>query len=453
MDTHLPSSLQGSEASDADSAAPDGDSHARVSKPAGVTLDGQALREWFHLPRYNRRDGLDDYDGDYRRFESLGQVVTAHLRHRMQRMTEAAPDGRCGPADHQCPQTRSSTPATGSRAPTAPIGERCIQDSQAGNHSAYASARSVSPRMLDAIRTAACNGAKDVTAIFCNGPVSPALMERLAKRWAEVVMVTDDRSTAASGPGGWLGALAMGASRIILIGLEAVPDQEDHLRLARTILAGLNLDPEARLLNIPEDVAEAEIVSVPAPAMAPAAWEPAGDERVMLWQAASHLHSQIPDAPYQTPLEPGAPFGTVELVKTRCTLCMACVGACPTDALQHGSPGPRIRFLERDCNQCGRCRQVCPEQAVTLTPRICYDPQLTGSFRILHQDTPLRCSVCGAPFATAGIVAAVSRKLSAHWMYQDPAAQGRLKMCRDCRIRSFFEAPPPAVREPGGRKK
>jgi ferredoxin len=275
----------------------------------------------------------------------------------------------------------------------------------------------------------------------------------LAERLPEAAMVTDERLPAASGPGAWLGALAMGASRIILLGLGAAPAQEDPLRLARTILAGLNLDPESRLLDIPEDASEVDILPLPAP-LAPATWEPAEDERALLWQAAAHLHSQVSGAPDQTLLAPGDPFGSVTLTISRCTLCMACVGACPTDALQHGSPGPQIRFLEKDCTQCGRCRQVCPEQAVTLTPRICYDPQLTGTFRILHQDTPLRCSVCGAPFATAGSVAAVSRKLSAHWMYQDPAARARLKMCRDCRIRSILEAPQSPVRRgPAGGEK
>lgn len=40
-----------------------------------------ALRKLFHLPAFNIRDGLDDYDEDYRTFEALGNIVTAHERH------------------------------------------------------------------------------------------------------------------------------------------------------------------------------------------------------------------------------------------------------------------------------------------------------------------------------------------------------------------------------------
>jgi hypothetical protein len=40
-----------------------------------------ALRKLFHLPGFNIRDGLDDYDEDYRTFEALGNIVTAHDRH------------------------------------------------------------------------------------------------------------------------------------------------------------------------------------------------------------------------------------------------------------------------------------------------------------------------------------------------------------------------------------
>lgn len=58
-----------------------------------------ALRRLFHLPRFNIRDGLDDYDEDFRSFEVLKDIVTADMRHQMERkvtqdedQTEEIPD-------------------------------------------------------------------------------------------------------------------------------------------------------------------------------------------------------------------------------------------------------------------------------------------------------------------------------------------------------------------------
>jgi len=309
--------------------------------------------------------------------------------------------------------------------------------------------------MLAGIRAAAGGGATEVCAVFCHPPLPEVSLEHLENRLPEAVITMGDRLPTDPGPEAWLGSLAMGANRVILIGHEHAPEHQESLRMARAVLAGLRLEPEARLLCLEDSASVERIGSTPVPlALVPAAWEPAENDRDLLWQAVTHLHGQVSEPPDQTLLDPGAPFGTVELDPSRCTLCMACVGACPANALLNGSPGPQIRFRERDCTQCGRCRRVCPEQAVTLTPRISYDHRLTGAARILHQDAPLRCSVCGAPFATAGIVDAVARRLAAHWMYQEQAARRRLTMCRDCRIRSCFgspQAPPP--RRPAGRKK
>ena len=44
-----------------------------------------ALRKLFHFPTFNTRDGLDDYDEDYRSFEVLKDTITADMHHRMER--------------------------------------------------------------------------------------------------------------------------------------------------------------------------------------------------------------------------------------------------------------------------------------------------------------------------------------------------------------------------------
>jgi hypothetical protein len=47
-------------------------------------LRQSALRKLFHTSKFNVIDGLDDYAEDYRNFAPLGNIVTAHMRHRME---------------------------------------------------------------------------------------------------------------------------------------------------------------------------------------------------------------------------------------------------------------------------------------------------------------------------------------------------------------------------------
>jgi hypothetical protein len=53
---------------------------------AGVSPDVQrdALRKLFRSPKFNVRDGLDDYDLDFTNPEPLGDIVTAEMRRRIQ---------------------------------------------------------------------------------------------------------------------------------------------------------------------------------------------------------------------------------------------------------------------------------------------------------------------------------------------------------------------------------
>ena len=57
---------------------------------AGVPGDLQrkALRKLFQSPKFNVRDGLDDYDLDFSSPEPLGDIVTAEMRHRLRQELE-----------------------------------------------------------------------------------------------------------------------------------------------------------------------------------------------------------------------------------------------------------------------------------------------------------------------------------------------------------------------------
>lgn len=68
----------------------DSDVSAFLAPGVDSNLQQRALRRLFRSSKFNFVDGLEVYDGDYRSFESLGQVITAHLRHRMRFEAEKA---------------------------------------------------------------------------------------------------------------------------------------------------------------------------------------------------------------------------------------------------------------------------------------------------------------------------------------------------------------------------
>lgn len=62
----------------------DSDYRGFMSPKVSEDLRRLALRKLFHLPMFNIRDGLDDYDEDFRAVEALGNIITADMRHRVE---------------------------------------------------------------------------------------------------------------------------------------------------------------------------------------------------------------------------------------------------------------------------------------------------------------------------------------------------------------------------------
>lgn len=66
-----------------DSLDEDSDYSGFLSPKVSEKLRKQALHKLFHSASINVRDGLDDYDEDFTEFVKLGEVVTADIKHRM----------------------------------------------------------------------------------------------------------------------------------------------------------------------------------------------------------------------------------------------------------------------------------------------------------------------------------------------------------------------------------
>ena len=155
----------------------------------------------------------------------------------------------------------------------------------------------------------------------------------------------------------------------------------------------------------------------------PAAFLPVGAKRSVLRFALRELQRAAPAPVDVVPLPPRAPFGTVEVKVEGCTLCLACVSACPTGALTDDPERPMLRFAEDACVQCGLCQATCPEKVITLKPQLDFRAA-TASARVLKEEQPFCCIRCGKPFGVKSTIERVAAKLEGkHWMYKDaPAA-------------------------------
>jgi ferredoxin len=244
-------------------------------------------------------------------------------------------------------------------------------------------------------------------------------------------------------------AFAHGAAALALL-LREKP-RHDTLGLAQTlalaepILQGLGFG-SGRVTRIETDDpdvlgARLRAMSAPAPAPRPSGFLPAGPKREVLRLALRELHGAAPAPVDVIALPEGAPFGAVEVDAKACTLCLACVSACPTGALLDDPERPMLRFVEDACVQCGLCKATCPEKVITLKPQLDFRAA-TLPARVLNEQEPFCCIRCGKPFGVKStidrVVAALADK---HWMYQ--GADRRLdsiKMCADCRVIAVTEA-------------
>jgi ferredoxin len=174
------------------------------------------------------------------------------------------------------------------------------------------------------------------------------------------------------------------------------------------------------------------------PSPRPASFRPAGAKRGLLELAFRELHRAAPSPVDAIPLSRGAPFGALDYDRDACTLCLACVNACPTTALSDNPDRPMLRFTESLCVQCGLCAATCPEDAILgLKPQLDFaawdEPK-----RVLKEEEPFHCVACARPFGTKSAIESVVDKLSdKHWMFSGKAGQERLRvlmMCEDCRV-------------------
>ena len=236
-------------------------------------------------------------------------------------------------------------------------------------------------------------------------------------------------------------ALAFGAADLrVLLGTRNQAHLESMAReadLLAAITGPLGYGPprlQAIEADDPDTLAAALRAMPVRPGIRPAAYLPTGDKIALTRQALDALRQAAPTPLEAIPLPRGAPIGRVTLDAAGCTLCLACVSACPTSALRDHAERPMLKFVEDQCVQCGLCQTTCPETVIRLEPRATFGSARRAEI-VLKEEEPAICIRCAKPFGVKSSIDRVAAQLTGqHWMFKDPAIADRIHMCGDCRV-------------------
>jgi ferredoxin len=309
---------------------------------------------------------------------------------------------------------------------------------------AYPAVSDLGERLRTLLATYAGAGGRDACMLLHAADARDALarLARSGRGLPARVIPLEVHHIASVGLDVWLAALAHGASQVAVLctGREA-PQYRDALafqmQLGDAIANALGYQDEHFRLFDAADIAALERALWQWPvALAPrvaATFAFTADKRTTLALAFEHLAQHAPVPRTQIPLPAGAPFGAIEVNRDACTMCLACVGACPEGALLDHPEAPKLRFIESKCVQCGLCAATCPENAIRLVPQLDLTPQARAP-RVLNEAQMFACIKCGKPLGTQKMIEAMLGRLAGHSMFAAPGALDRLRMCADCRV-------------------
>lgn len=164
---------------------------------------------------------------------------------------------------------------------------------------------------------------------------------------------------------------------------------------------------------------------------------PIGNRRQVTRLAAQALRPAI-DAPIELPV--GAPYGSLNVDRDACTLCLSCVSLCPSGALMDNEDTPQLLFQEDACLQCGICTNACPENAITLVPQLDLSDAALSQ-RVLKEEEPFACISCGSLFGVKSTIERVMDKLVGKHPMFATSEQGQLiQMCDNCRVEAQYHS-------------
>jgi ferredoxin len=287
-------------------------------------------------------------------------------------------------------------------------------------------------------------GGRDACILF-HDAAGNALINTMGRRGPGLparVIPVELEHMAATGLDVWLAAMASGVSNIVVLATGGEAPQyadalERQMAVAESIAAALGYQGQHfKLLRASDPSALAAQIWAVKPALAvriPATFHWTTDKRTTAFFAIEHLLAHAPVRATEVALPEGSPFGAIVVNRDACTMCLACVGACPEGAIIDNTEAPQLRFIESKCVQCGICVNTCPENAITLARRLLLTPEAKQP-RVLNEAAIFTCIRCGKAMGTEKLITSMLSRLAGHSMFAEPGALDRLKMCADCRV-------------------
>jgi ferredoxin len=282
-----------------------------------------------------------------------------------------------------------------------------------------------------------------------------AAMARLGKGLPPNVLPLSLFSVLQLGHDALAAALAHGTDHIVVLAPPEHPAElaalESQAALTAAFLDGLGYaGPRLHVATERDpDAVEALLYGLPAlPVPAAEVFAAIGSKRDIARTALAKLKATAPAPKDIIVLPKGAPYGRIHVDIAGCTLCLACVGACPASALSDHPERPQLSFTESACVQCGVCVATCPEKVIRLEPRYNFSPAAMSP-EVVKAEEPFHCVSCGKPFGTKSTVERVLARLSGkHAMFQTEAQLKLIQMCDTCRIVTVAESGEDPMRGP-----
>ncbi|MCD6041912.1 MAG: 4Fe-4S dicluster protein, partial [Burkholderiales bacterium] len=208
-------------------------------------------------------------------------------------------------------------------------------------------------------------GGRDACLVFHNAEAGRAALQAVGRRAVRGGRGLPARAipfevfhVASVGLDTLLGAICYGASQVAIVAQDE-PDAyraalREQMALGEEILHALGYEGTHFELIEAEALEKRLWELAPARTVAKAAsFNLSAEKRTSLDFEFEHLLAEAEAQKDLILLKAGAPFGALAVNKSTCTLCKACIGACPESALIDATETPALRFIERNCVQCG----------------------------------------------------------------------------------------------------